>query len=66
MREITIKLNALPPRAINPSNDNISQVFGGCQGKGMGCSQHADCCKQMCLNSGGFGYFCYEGGSLGF
>ena len=57
-----IQITDLPPRARGLTDDQLSNVFGGCGIDGSICQRGKDCCSEHCkryaVYGGGYWSFC--------
>ena len=55
-RKARIDLTNLPPRPRQLKPEELPNVFGGCNGRGIFCSSNSDCCSQKCWSYVWTGY----------
>lgn len=52
MQKSRLKLEELPKRENNLSQDQLMAVFGGCSTNGIQCDSFKDCCTALfCINN---------------
>jgi hypothetical protein len=60
-RDLVIAIGALPPRPRRLSEREISDIFGGCVGKGWKCDDDCDCCLAPSYNNENYTAYCESG-----
>lgn len=48
-RQLSIRMNALPPRARRLDDHELARVFGGCVKDFESCTADCDCCSSVCM-----------------